>query len=357
MTEEFLVEELTLPTRADAPDTVDLHAVVAAINAVCRADSGVDHLDETAAEVLARLRSDADQVCRTFVVRDAGVIVGVLVFCYATAEKTSASFDIAVLPKNWGKGIEETLLSRAEAETRALGRDVLQIWTMHPGTATETPIPAATGWGAVSETPLTSLLLSHGFKLEQAERNSTFDLHGSFSVVEDLLAAAWDTAGSEYRPLEWTLPTPPEVRDGYAWALSRMSTDVPAGALAVDEEVWDAERVARRDARFREAGQILSVSAVEHVPTGQIAAFNELVIDGDRRGVTHNYCTLVLKEHRGHRLGTIVKSANLLRWRNVAPDSPKVSTFNAEENRPMLDINEAMGFVPVAYAAAWQKRL
>ena len=65
----------------------------------------------------------------------------------------------------------------------------------------------------------------------------------------------------------------------------------------------------------------------------------------------------MLREHRGHRLGMLLKVANLRTSREAAPGHPSVLTWNAEENRAMLDVNEAVGFVPIGDEGAWRKDL
>ena len=188
------------------------------------------------------------------------------------------------------------------------------------------------------------------------ERNSAFDLTGSWDEVERLLAEA-TAASPDYRVVQWSAPTPAEYVDGYGWMKSRMVTDAPAAGMEFDEEVWDAARVARHDALYTDADRLLLVTAAQHIETGELCAFNELVVGKDRTEASHQEDTLVLKDHRGHRLGTLVKCAGLLAWRDLVPDSHRVLTYNAEENRPMLDINEAIGFAPIAYGGAWKKVL
>lgn len=53
----------------------------------------------------------------------------------------------------------------------------------------------------------------------------------------------------------------------------------------------------------------------------------------------------------------LVKAANLQQLREVSPGTKVVTTFNAEDNRPMLDVNEALGFRAIAYEGSWQKDL
>ena len=64
--------------------------------------------------------------------------------------------------------------------------------------------------------------------------------------------------------------------------------------------------------------------------------------------------TLVHPEHRGHRLGMIVKAVNLRTLRAQEPAVRMIDTFNAEVNTHMIAINEAMGFRAVDRWANWQ---
>ena len=353
------ISPIVVPDDVASPDARVFREMVRIANAVCRHDAGHDHLDQDPVEVLGFWQDTADWTHVGFAAQRDGQLLGAVSMLLSNEEgTTTAEFDLMVDPPHWGEGVEEALLETIEREARVRGRRTLQTWTLHrPDTPGPRLVPP-TGFGAVpAEDRQTVFPLAHGYTLEQVERNSSFDLHAPFELVEQKLAAALAAAGEDYRLLTWTSPTPAEYRESFAYTISRMDTDAPTGGLVAEEHHWDADRVARRDERLRKQGLLVSVAAVEHVPSGTIVAYNELVIGADRSAATQQYGTLVLKEHRGHRLGTIVKCANLVRWRDLVPESPRVSTFNAEENRPMLDINEAIGFVPVSYAGAWQKEL
>lgn len=354
----FRITELVVPATLDAPDAADFLAMVRIGNAQAEADAGISDLAETAEEQLPDWHTQVDRTWIGHVARVDGEIVGAAVLVYEKGDTaTSGTMDLVMHPERWDRKVAQALLEHSEADARRRGRTSLQSWTLHQARHAERMLTPATGWGSIIPTRLSQLLAENGYVLEQVERNSVLPLSGPLDLAERMLAESTAFAGDDYRVVTWTLPTPAHLRAGYADVISRLATDAPSGDLDIDEEVWDEERIVRRDGMFADAGRTLSVAAVEHVPTGRLVAYNELVIGSDPTAPTHQFGTLVVKEHRGRRLGMIVKCANLLRWREIAPQSPKVSTFNAEENRPMLDINEAIGFVPASYAAAWQHKL
>jgi hypothetical protein len=58
-------------------------------------------------------------------------------------------------------------------------------------------------------------------------------------------------------------------------------------------------------------------------------------------------------------LTAVIDSACCSRWRTFGKGGAAelIYTFNAAENRPMLAVNEAVGFTPAGVEGAWRKEL
>jgi GNAT superfamily N-acetyltransferase len=351
------IEPIVVPATLQADERGVVRAIARIGNASALYEAGTADLNETAEEMLPMWQDHSDFIHTGFIASRGGEFVGVGILRMPAAGERTAEIDVWIDPPAWGQGVEDALLEVVEDEAIRRGRTVLQTFTLHrpdtPGPRLESP----TGFGSIpADDRQTRFFLDNGYVLGQVERNSAFDLRGSYDGVQRLLDESLKAAGPDYRLHEWTAPTPDHLLEGFARCRARLATDMPAGDLVIEEEKWDAERVRRREERFAAMGMMVSITAVEHVPSGELVAYNDIGISAaEADGPTHQFGTLVVKEHRGHRLGAIVKCANLLRWRELAPQSTRISTFNAEENAHMLAINVAIGFTPVSYAGAWKK--
>lgn len=358
LTDTATLHPLVLPARADAAPSDVIRTYADVRNTSIRETTGRDDDVLTAEELLPVLYSSRASQKRQWYIEEFGEMVGcVAVDMLQDAEADTAIGVIALLHAHSGRGIGTATLHHLESEMRAAGVRALLCWVEHRG-GTDDVLAAPTGYGTIPRDGAARFLERHGFVLEQIERASmlTWD-DDSTAALENAFETAQSHA-QDYRVVQWMLPTPAEYVDGYAWMKSRMSTDVPDADLGIPEEIWDADRVRELERRQAAKGFALQVTAAQHIVTGELSAFNELAIRrSSPSDVTHQYDTLVLADHRGHRLGMLVKSAGLLTWRGQSPDSPSVITYNAEENRPMLDINEAIGFAPIAYEGAWKKEL
>jgi len=354
---------LVVPTSADSPTAADFVAMAEVRNTIYREINGNDDETMTATELLPHWQPGPDQIHLGWLVVAAGTTIGrVCVDIPLDEGSRSAYWQIELLPDHWGRGIGTAALPLVEQAARDHGRTLLQSWAQHiepaitpgDGEAIADRIASPTGFGTVPRDHIARFYLRHGYELGQIERKSVLTLEGARPLLERMLAEAHPDG---YSLVRWTLPTPEQHIDDYARMKNRMSTDVPSGEMEYDEEDWDAERVLRHDRIWLDGGHTMLITAARHDATGELAGFTELSIGEDKTAPTGQVDTLVVREHRGHKLGQWLKCANLLAWQEIAPESSRVLTWNAEENRHMLDVNEAMGFVPDAYIGAWKKLL
>jgi GNAT superfamily N-acetyltransferase len=374
----FTIEELGIPAAPDAPGWPDFAASVVVKNTVEAAAYGTEELAFTAEELLPGWHTLEHAPRRLLVARVRGDIVGRAVYeTLADPESDFAWFTVEVLPEFRLRGIGSALAAQLEEFADAENRPNRVVYAVSPEidddpAAPERPIAvetvppvreltterlaAPTGFGSVPlGNPEVLFLLHRGYRLEQVERGSRLAVPVDPEVLARLSAEAAERTSEEYSLVTWVGRTPERWLDDFAALYTRMSTDAPTAGLEEPEDVWTVERLIADQVAGATGPRTALVTAALHQPSGHLVGFTELSVPSGTGRAASQEDTLVLREHRGHRLGMLLKIANLQQLAGKFPRVPSVTTFNAEENRFMLDVNEKLGFRPMGYEGAWRK--
>ncbi|WP_336032604.1 GNAT family N-acetyltransferase [Geodermatophilus sp. FMUSA9-8] len=270
---------------------------------------------------------------------DGGRVVGALRVLLPVRDNTSTAFlDVAVHPGARRRGTGTALLAEGLRLAAAAGRTsaVAEVDEPGPGTAGRAFARAA-GWTCDLQETRRDLLLP-----ADEER---------LAALEAGAAAA--SAG--YEVVTWRDRAPDALLEDRALLSRRMSTDAPTGDVPVDEEVWDGARVREMEALVLDRGRtVLSAGALHG---GRLVAFTDLHVPLEQPERANQSGTLVLREHRGHRLGARIKAAVLRELAATMPQVRRISTYNADSNRPMVAVNEALGFRPAGGLSTWSTRI
>ena len=271
----------------------------------------------------------------TFLARRDGVLVGWLGISLPQSENVdTATVEVQVAPAYRRQGVGRALVTEARRRAAELGRNRL---------LTELTGPAAEAFAT-----------EHGARRVLADTQRRLDLTTVDDARLDGLLADAVAHSAGYSLLQWTGPTPDEHLAAVAALESRMTTDAPMDDLRWDQEVFDADRMRARDAVMTARRNRAYTTAVRHDATGVVVATTMLTVADGVDQFAGQWQTIVEPEHRGHRLGMLLKVANLRYLQQHEPAVTFVDTWNADSNAPMLRVNVEMGFVPVRQWAEWE---
>jgi GNAT superfamily N-acetyltransferase len=195
-----------------------------------------------------------------------------------------------------------------------------------------------------------------GYAVAQQEVRRDIDVPLDPARVAELERACRPYA-ADYVLRTWCDACPDDLLGDLAELHRQMSTDVPKDEMDWREEVWDAARVRRGEELARSADRTFVGAGAVHAPSGRMVAFTAAGLPRSEPARAHQWETLVQAEHRGHRLGTLIKLAALQELAVRSPRTRFISTWNAQENEPMIAVNDALGARTNGVLAILQKVL
>lgn len=351
------VEELAIPASLDAPGGEDFIEMTRMRNRIEAESAGSFDLAMRPSELLPAWQDQAFETKRMFVARVGGTMAGRAIIELPLGAPI-AWITVEVLEEHRNRGVGSALYAVVEEAAVTAGSAVLQGYVIQGEGGYVDRLVAATGFGSVPrDSPSTRFALARGFHLEQVARLSRLELPADRRTLRRRYLQASAAAGRDYHVVYWAGATPVERLAQVATLRGRLARDAPQGGLEPDTSPWSPERVRAEDAILESSPRTRLTALVEHVGTGEAAGYTELDVPLELSRPVRQGDTIVLQQHRGRRLGMVLKAGNLLRLGEARPGHPSVVTFTAEENRHMLAVNEALGFLPWGSEGAWKKTL
>ena len=240
--------------------------------------------------------------------------------------------DIWILPR-YRSRVTVPLLDAFKAHTRGRGGTRL-----------------VNGFSEFSTDDYEAVFAAEGGRKVSTERRSQLDL----TKLDRDRYAAWaapSEKNAHYRIQIWQTPTPEDLLAPLVTANEAMR-DAPTGDLEFELPPRSVERRRRTEAENQAIGMRMYVSAAL-TEDGVIAGCHEMIVFPDMPMASVGN-TAVSAAYRGHGLGLRLKAALALVVLESEPHLDSVGTWNDADNKPMLRVNEAMGYIKSEAWINWQ---
>ncbi len=272
-----------------------------------------------------------------------GEVLGIGEVAMPLLDNTHVAYvEVIVRPAHRRHGVGTALLEACLQVARDRGRQTVICEVNMPFTSP----PQSAG----------SLFLEHhGFEVASLDIHRVLELPGDAGHLDQLETMA-APRHLDYRLESFTDRVPVGLVEGFCALQAAFNSQAPLGDLDLEPEVWDEARVRAGEERGARMGR-RSQATVALDGGGNVVALTEMFTNRHLPNVGWQSGTLVLPEHRGHRLGLAIKIANQRRFQDTFPRVELIHSWNAEQNGPMVAINDTIGFRPVEYAAEMQRRI
>ena len=267
-----------------------------------------------------------------------GRVVAVLEVSLPRRDNTHLAYvEITVDPVLRRRGIGRLLFDQAVHRARAEGRELLVAESF-------------------DEAPGGDFCTALGLERASTDVKRRQDLRCLDWSALDALHAAAEGAATGYELVRMPREIPDELMPAVVTMVSAIN-DAPLDDLQLEDEVFTPERIrAFHLAQVARGRRIYQLAARDRA-SGALAGHTVVAVEGYLPAYAHQFDTSVLAEHRGHRLGVLLKAA-MLRWLGEAePQLRVIDTWNAASNSHMVAVNEALGYQVIATSTAHQRHL